>query len=367
MSFSYGVQPTTEAFSLPNGELAGFTTLFCELMSDLFGIPIIQEIHYWDSLKSGIDKRTIDFTGDLTPTPARKSVYFMTHPIAERTLRIFTYGDSVKIAREEDVNGLRIGFAEGTITAQFIFDTYPELTFEIVNVQSTPDSVEKLKSGVIDAFVDDAVGSHAHSDYNFINSKEFFPLVYTPVSLATANPELEPIISVMNKYIVAGGVDKLYDLYKEGDDEYAKYNFSRSFSDEEAAYIASLSASGVAVRVALENDNYPISFYDEKKKEFHGIAPDILAEVSRLTSIEFEVATDKDTTWTEIVEKLRTGDIALVSELQYSKEREKDFIWPAEPYLTSHYALLSKLDYPNVEIYRVVRATVGVIKEHVHE
>jgi signal transduction histidine kinase/ABC-type amino acid transport substrate-binding protein/DNA-binding NarL/FixJ family response regulator len=366
-SFSYGSMPTTEAFSWPNGDSAGFTVLFCELLSDLFGLPFVQEIHYWDSLKSGLDKKNIDFTGDLTPTRERKSIYFMTHPIAERALMICTYGDSVTIETEEDVNGLRLGFAEGTITAQSIDDVYPELTFEIVNVQSTPDSLEKLKSGVIDAFVDDAVGAYVYSDYNFIKSKGFFSLVYTPVSLTTANPELEPIISVMNKYLAAGGVDRLYELYKEGDDEYAKYKLSRSFSDEETAYIASLSASGAAVRVGLENDNYPISFYDEKQKEFHGIAPDILAEVSRLTGIKFEVATGQDTAWSEIVEKLRTDDIALVSELQYSKERGKDFIWAAEPYLTSHYALLSKLDYPDVEFYRVVRATVGVVKETAHE
>jgi signal transduction histidine kinase/CheY-like chemotaxis protein len=365
--FSYGSQPTTEAFSLPNGEIAGFTALFCKLLSELFGIPFVQEIHYWDSLKSGIDQKNIDFTGDLTPTPERKSNYFMTYPIAERALMICTYGDSAKIKTEADVNGLRLGFDEGTITAQFIFDAYPELTFEIVNVQSLPDALEKLRSGLIDAFVDDAVGAYAYSDYDFITSKSFFSLVYTPVALMTATPELEPIISVMNKYIAAGGVDRLYELYKKGGAEYAEYELSRSFSDEEAAYIASLSASGAAVRVGLENDNYPISFYDEKLKEFHGIAPDILAEASRLTGIRFEVATDKDTTWSEIIEKLKTDDIALVSELQYSKEREKDFIWAAEPYLTSHYALLSKLDYPNVEFYRVVMATVGVVRETAHE
>ena len=43
-----------------------------------------------------------------------------------------------------------------------------------------------------------------------------------------------------------------------------------------------------------------------------GIAPDILTKISELTGIEFEVATDKNTTWAEILERLRTGDVALI-------------------------------------------------------
>jgi hypothetical protein len=41
--FSYGVVTSTESFMLPDGTHAGFTALFCDLLSDLFGIPFVYE------------------------------------------------------------------------------------------------------------------------------------------------------------------------------------------------------------------------------------------------------------------------------------------------------------------------------------
>ena len=73
-SFSYGSLLSTETFILPDGTYAGFTFLFCELLSNLFGIPFVVEIHDWDELKSGFDKQDLDFTGELTPTPERDHI-----------------------------------------------------------------------------------------------------------------------------------------------------------------------------------------------------------------------------------------------------------------------------------------------------
>jgi len=183
-SFSYGSLLTKELFLLPDGTLAGFTAMFCELMSDLFGVPFVPMLRSWDSLKIGLDERVIDFTGDLSPTPELMPLYFMTYPIAERSLIIFTRDDS-KIITEDDVGGLRIGFLERTSAAQSILDAYPALTFETEGARNIWDAFEKLRSGAIDAFVDDTVEPYSYDIHSF---QEFFPLVYTPVSMTTANP-----------------------------------------------------------------------------------------------------------------------------------------------------------------------------------
>jgi PAS domain S-box-containing protein len=366
--FSYGSANSSEAFMTEDGTLDGFTVLLCGRLTELFGIPFMAGIYDWDDLIDRLGNRSLDFTGELTPTEERRRVYQMSSPIAQRHLGVYYHKDlSPKIESETDLNGLRIGFLEGTITLGQVRQAYRNLEFEAVNAINLPEAARMLSLGEIDAFIEEAVDSFFVQGFDFIEFADVLPLIYNPLSLTATNPELWPIVSVMDRYIAAGGVDRLYELYKEGGDRYARYKLGRSLSDNETAYIASLSAGGAAVRVALESDNYPISFYDDKQKEFHGIAPDILAEVSRLTGIRFEVATDKNTTWSEIVENLRTGSVALVSELQYSEEREKDFIWTGEPYLTSHYAFLSKQDYPNVEFYRVERATVGVVRDSAHE
>jgi len=362
-SFSFASQPTTEAFIMPDGVEAGFAPMLCELLSNLYGIPFVFEHFDWIEIKDGIDNMTLDFTGEMTPTPERRQSYFMSHPIAERSISVFTYGDRVKIEIETDMNGLTIGFFSGTITAGSIQSYYPDSAFEIVEMDTMSEAVELLESGLIDGFIDDSVLSYAYERYPFINSREIYPLVHAPISLTTANPQLEPVISSLNKYLEAGGIDRLYSLYHEGKREYAVYELSRFLTNEEKEYIAHLALRGEKVPVALEHDNYPICFYDKAHKEFHGISPDILAEISLLTGLSFTPVTDKSTPWAEALDMLRTGEAALVSQLLYLEERELDFLYAKEPYYTSHYALLSKSEYPSLEIYQVVRSQVGTVRE----
>jgi len=358
-SFSFGTLPTTEAYILPDGDCAGFAIMFCELLSDLFGIPFVQEFHTWDSLKTGIDNKTIDFTGELTQTPDRMVYYFMSHPIAERSLGVFTNINSPEIETEVDINGLKVGFFNGTITAQFVIDAYPELDFEIVFFKDFSDAAMMIETGLIDAFIIDAVESYTFKDYAFIQSKELFQRAYTSVSLTTSHPEFESVISVMNKYITAGGVDKLYNLYRESMYQYAKYTFSVTLTDEERGYLEEITADDATVLIAAEYDNYPVGFYNEAENEFQGIALDVLKEISNLTGIKFQVATDRNTSWPLMIEMLRTGKVSLITQLLYSDEHEKDFIWSL-PYASSHYALISKMDYPYLEMFQVVRSTVGL-------
>ena len=366
-SFSFGSFLSKEIFVLPDGSYAGFTPAFCELLSSLFGIPFIPELYDWDVLKSGIDDGTIDFTGEMTPTEERRQSYFMSYPIAQRTLAALTHEDHVTIESEYDLDGLTIGFWEETITARSILDAYRELEFESIEIPDIESVVSGLASGTIDAFVLEVQGVLFAEEYPFIGYTDIAPLVYTPVSLTTSNPELQPIISAVNKYIRAGGIDIIDGLYDEGNIEYSIYSLNRQFNGEERAYLDDLSARGAKVRVALETDNYPISFYDVRAEGFYGIVPDILEEISLLTGIEFEAATDKDSTWPDIMDSLMSGDVAFVSQLIFSEERRDSFAWHDEPYFTSRYAFLSKSDYPNVRAHQVVRSTVGLGRNSAYE
>ncbi|MCL2480589.1 MAG: transporter substrate-binding domain-containing protein [Spirochaetaceae bacterium] len=366
-SFLYGSLISTESFLLPDGTRAGFKAMFCDLLSDLFDMPFNQESYSWDELKAGIDNWDIDFTSELTPLQERAQAYFMTHSIAERTLTVFIKDGAVKVDSERDLNGLKIGFYKGTITEQSLHNFYPALRFDAIDIYNAQEAVEKLKTEDIDAFIIDSVESMGFSSYDFITGIDVLPLVYTPVSMSTANPILVPIISVVNKYIEAGGIDNLYGLYKTGNHEYSKYELNKSFNEKEKEYLENLAAKGAKVPIALEFDNYPICFYNEREKEFQGIAVDILEEVSLLTGIKFDVVTGKNTPWSEIFEKLKKGDIFLVSDLRYSEERRDNFLWTDHPYAVTNYILMSKSNYPTLEIYQTVRATVGIARATVYD
>ena len=365
--FSYGQMLETEAFVLPDGSQAGFAAKVCKLMSELFDMDFFLEFHDWESLKNGLDNKQIDFSGDLTPTPERLLYYYMTHPIAERSLRIFTHIEKKVIFSEKDINGFKIGFLADTIDAEAVREYYPDLLFSVVNADNIDSAAEMLKSGEIDAFLTEGVIDPLFDQYGFINSKEIFPLVYTPVSLTTANHELKPVITVMNKYISAGGIDKLFEFYREGSDEYERYKLSKTFTAEENDYLADLAENNKTVKIALETDNYPVSFFNKADREYQGIAVDVLSEISHLTGIKFEVGNSEHALWSEIFDMLQKGEVSLVSQLIYSDERKGRFLWTAYPYVSAYYALISKLDYPNIAIYQVVRTKVGVVGQSAYE
>jgi len=364
--FTYANMPSTEAFTLTDGTHAGFAALFSALLTDLFGIPFVMELYTsWLTLKEKLDLKTIDFTGDMTPTPERKLKYYMTYPVAERGLAVFTR-DNFKKIELKDLKGLKIGIYKGTITSESILAVYPELKFEIVDIFNEQEAHEKLSSGIIDMFIEEATAALTFGN-DFIMHANIFPLIYTPVSLTTANPELSAVISVVNKYITAGGIDKLVEFYKTGNREYKKYQIINSLTDAEKAYISDLSAKSKKVHTALENNNYPISFYNDKEKKFQGIALDVLAEITELTGVEFMNVAEPNEVWSTTLNRLTSGGAAMVTELLITENRKGRFIWPDSPYAVTRNALISKYDYPYLEPYQVVRAAVGLLKKSARE
>jgi len=364
--FTFGALPSPESFVLPDGTNQGFVPLLCDLLTGLFGIPFVEELHTWRPLMDGINKSIIDFTSEMTPTHDLMQRYVMSYPIAERTVGVFTYGASPTIDAEEELSGRRIGFLDGSSIANAIHDAYPSLNFETIILKDFQTALNVLKNGRIDAFITDTAESFSSAAHDLNLVENIFPLVYTSVSLTTANFKLAPVISVFNKYIQAGGIDKINQIYNVGNSDYSKYKFSLSLTVEENNYIDDLVLRKAPVRIALENDNYPICFYNDTEKKFQGVVPDTLKEITELTGINFEIASDKNTTWMTILDELRAGTISMVSELLYSEERKDNFLW-SKPYATSHYALLSKSDFPFLKLFQVIRTKVGVGIESAYE
>ena len=361
-NFILGATLTSETFIQPDGTNSGFSALLAEYFSGLFDIPFTIKIFNWDDALYGFENNDIDFMIELTPTAERRQKYFMTSPIAERALLVFVKEGTNEIRSTNDLNGLKIGFFDGTITEQSVKNTYPELAFETVMIDDVPNAARMLWAKNIDAVIVDEPIDYEFSIHGNITGLHLLPLVYTPVSFSTANPELDVVISALNKYIASGGLEVIHRLYTHGENDYARFMFEWSLSDEEKKYIADLKKNRKKVPVTKEPDNYPLCFYDKKIKDFHGIAIDLINEVSDLTGIEFETVTNKNTTIAEILEIIKTGGAAFDAELIYTEARDNNFLFPRTPYFSSNFALLSKMEYPDLRIYQVAGARVGAVK-----
>ena len=358
-SFTYGISPSTEAFINENGEIRGFSALFCEWLTTIFGIPFRPALYEWGNLIEGLSRHEIDFSGDLTATTERRKTYFMTDAIAERSIKVMRIAGTPPLSEIALSRPIRYAFLDGTTTVDDVELLIGENTFETILLDDYDIAYELLKSGKADAFIDEGTAEAAFDTYGDVIAEDFFPLLYSPVSMSTQNPDLEPVVSVVQKALVHDGIRYLTALYNQGMGEYRKHKLFFKLSAEELAYLQTLSV----VPFGAENDNYPVSFYNQRDKQWQGIAIDVLEKVEELTGLSFVRANDKTTDWPELLKMLEDDKAAFVTELIRSEDREKYFIWPKTQLVLDKYTLVSKSEFRNIGVNEVLYTKVGLAKD----
>ncbi|MDR1943697.1 MAG: transporter substrate-binding domain-containing protein, partial [Synergistaceae bacterium] len=358
--FVYGMSLSTETFYNQDGEIGGFSALFCDWLTDLFGVSFEPAIYEWGDLIYGLQSNSVDFTGELTATEERRKTYYMTDVIAERSVKYMRLAGSERLHEIAKSRTLRYAFLEGVMTYEQVkaLETYP---FEAVFIDDYKTAYNMLKIGEIDAFFDEGTAEAAFDEYGDVVAEDFFPLIYGPVSLTTQNPELEPIISVVQKALQNGAIQHLIGLYNQGQRDYRRHKLFMQMSDEEKKYINDHITRNIAIPIAAEYDNYPASFYNNQEGEWQGVAFDVLGEIEVLTGLVFAIAHNDSKEWPELMVMLENGEAALITELIRSKEREGRFLWPGSSYQTDYYALISRAEFKNLDINEVLYAKVGLM------
>jgi signal transduction histidine kinase len=356
-SLSYGMLLTTETFYDANGEIQGFSRLFCNWLTELFQMPFEPQVYEWGDLVEGLSAESIDFTGEMTATPERKATYLMTDAIAERSVKYMRLRDGRPLAELAQERPLRYAFLEGTTTIDAV-SPLVEYEFESVMVIDYETAYQMMVDGTVDAFFAEGVAEAAFDTYGNVIAHEFFPLIYGPVSLTTHNPQLEPIVSIVQKALDAGVLRYLTDMYNSGHQEYLRHKLSLLLTDEEREYLANTTT----VPFLAEHDNYPISFFNNHEDSWQGVAFDILAEIEGLTGLTFTRANGLESEWPALLGELERGDGAFVTELIRSHDREGRFLWPETVISTDYYALLSRLDHPSIEVNEILYSRIGLIE-----
>ena len=355
--FIYGMVLSTEAFKI-NGEVRGFTALFCEWLTNFFGITFQPRLYSWFDLLAGLESHEISFSGELTPTEDRFLIYQMSSPIISRPLKYFRLAGSRSFASISEERLLRYGFIEGTATINTVVSELEPGTYEVVLLNDISLVYDALKSGSIDAFYYSVTAEASFVQYEDIQIYNFYPLYYRPISLVTQNPDLTAIISVIDKVMEAGGLRHISSMYNQGEREFLVYKLYSRLTEEEHEYLKNRSV----VPIGVDPGNYPGCFFDRREREWGGIFLDVLDEVSALTGLTFKRMNDEYTKWSEITRMLKDGEIALVPELTYIEERTGMFLWTETAMMTDNYALISKSDFPNLKINEILYARVGLAR-----
>ena len=352
--FVYGMQPNIETFINSQGEMRGFSVLFCEWLTELFGIPFVPRHYVWLDLLAGLENGEIAFTGDLTPSEERRKTYLMTGTIAQRSLKYFRLEDSLPISEIAQNRLPRYTIRQGTTVAVDVI-THATRPFEPVFIYDYNEAYELLRTGAADALITEGAQEAYWDAYGDVVISDFFPLLYSPVSLTTQTQELSPIISVFQKALENGAFNHLGELYAIGHSEYLRHKLYTRLTPEEREFIR----QDPIIRLGAEYDNYPISYHNDRYNQWQGIAFDVLKEVSSLTGLEFTVVHGNAT---ELLQMLETGEVDMVTELIRTPEREGNFLWPNNSFMTDRSVLISRLDYHNVILNRIYSERVGIGK-----
>jgi HD-GYP domain-containing protein (c-di-GMP phosphodiesterase class II) len=358
-SFVYGTLPSTESFYGKDGEIRGFTALFCDWLAELFGMPFVPKFYEWGEIIDGLETGEIDFTGELTATDERRKTYIMTDAIAGRSVKYMRIAGSAPLAYIAESRPLRYGFLLGTTTFEDVSEQY-ENKFESFFVNTYAEAYNMLESGKIDAFIEENPAEAVFDAYGNVVAKDLFPLIYGTVSLTTKKPENAPIISVVQKALRSGSLRHLTELYSSGMYEYKKHKLLMSLTEEEKAYMQ----KNPVVKFVAEHDNYPISFYNTHDKEFQGICHDALKEIEKLTGFNFKRINNHYADWAVLFKMLEDGEASMVSELIATPKRKGNFLWPQTTIFTDYHALISKSELPNIDISEILYMKIGLVKDY---
>ncbi len=356
--FIYGMLMSMETFVREDGSIGGYSALFCDWMSQLFGIRFEPQIYAWNDLFAGFEQQTIDFTGELTATPERMQKYFMSDTFTERTIKAFRLEGAERFSDIARNRSLRYAFLQDTTTKDAVLpvSAYP---IEAVQAASEAEAALLLLTGEADAFLAEEHSAAVLPDA--IIAEDIFPVAYSPVSFSTANPELAPVVTLLNKALKHGAFLHLMDLYNQGMREYQRHKLYSWLTPEEKNYLNAHRQGNTPVPVLADYDSYPASFFNTRENEWQGIAIDVLKEVKDLSGLEYIIINKPSDNWQVIFDMLKSGQGSLITELIYSNDRKGRFLWPKDAYSTDYFALLSLAEREYIAINQVLYSRVGLI------
>ena len=361
--FIYGMPLSTEAFINEYGDLRGFSALFCQWLTELFGIEFRPQLIEWADLLAGLETGEVQFSGELTPTEARREIYEMTRPVAMRPLKYFRLENSEHIDDIIAVRPLLCGFIKGTATINAVSAALSPGTFEIVEIDDFSFVYDAFISGEIDVFYYSGVAEFNFIEYEDIVFNDFLPLIFMPVSLTAQMSEYAPVISVLEKALDSNDIQRfITELYNEGYQEYLRFKLFTLLTDEERSFIK----ARTEIPFAAENDNYPLSFFNARDGEWQGIAIDVLHEIEALTGLHFKRVTSETDTFAAMLRMLMTGEISLITDLMYTKQRSEIFTWTDTSLLYARSSLISKAEHRDVTLNDILHMNIGLIEEYAH-
>ena len=122
-----------------------------------------------------------------------------------------------------------------------------------------------------------------------------------------------------------------------GSDDLIRPNSNFVLSSQEAQFIRSLAP----LKVMVDENFVPLSFYDTKTGSFQGVGVDLFRHLAERLGIKYQLLRDPKLTWLDKVELFKKQKIDLLMSVSITPERSKDGIFTASFY-DSYYGAIAR-------------------------
>jgi len=367
-TLTYGMITSTESFVQLDGTYSGFYTFFCEYLTKLFGIPFQPKLYESKKeLLEALDSGELNFTSLWINQELMEQKYIHSErEIQERKLITTQLKDTPSHTTLATQRVVKMGYDDNIDPDILRTNVATPGRYEFIKMGDYAQVYQSLKEGKIDIYVSLRFSEIYFILYDDIAIGDFFPLIFLPLYMYTADPELESIVSVVTQSLTESNVQYLSALASKGFDDYLRFVMYRSFTEQELKYIA----DHPKINIGAFDDLYPVSFYNVKEKEFQGIYHDLLNEVSRYIDMEFVVTQHEhnpnmaiNQESTSLLEtKLHAKEITLLPNLIINDARMEHFIWSDVTLLTDYYVLVSLMDFRELQFHEILNSRVGLNK-----
>ncbi|MDR2388087.1 MAG: response regulator [Deltaproteobacteria bacterium] len=357
----FGTLRSGKAFEREDQKKGGFLIKFSEALSKMFGLEIKQVFIKPAELVEALSSGSIDLSCEIDLDQGQGFIKTES-PIFKRQVTVFKSlkpkGDKESLAK---AGKKAYGFLEESSVKDMVLESQAE-PVEVLYYKDYYQAIRGLNQGEIEAFFDESNAFIFFRRYSDIDGKYFFPTEEKYDYLMTGKEELAPIISVVEKFLDAGGTNYLFNLHDLSVEEYRKIYFEDSLDEEQKQYLTGLRSLGQPIKVALDSNNYPESFYNKISEKFEGIAPDTLEVMSSVTGLNFEIVSKPTESENEVTADLLAGRADMMTSVNYQPLDSKVFISGSIILSLDRYALIGKNTKSDLFHSQIPYVKVGLVK-----
>jgi PAS domain S-box-containing protein len=113
----------------------------------------IIKLRDWEEILKETQNRRIDVIGAISETPDRSYHYLFTEPYLELSAGIFIRSNTIGKVTLDELKGMRVAIASGSMDLEQINRDYPDLDIDIV--PDIPTGLRKVSFGMVDAMISD--------------------------------------------------------------------------------------------------------------------------------------------------------------------------------------------------------------------